>query len=58
MRNVVLETKLSKPKLKPLPSPDKLYIMADEKWIHTQGNNKKDIMMKSIVVFDGINLSS
>lgn len=32
--------------------------MADEKWIHTQGNNKKDVMTKSIVIFDGIDLSN
>lgn len=54
IRNIILDSKLSKPKPKQLDTPDTIYIIADEKWIHTQNNNNKDIMVKSIVVFDGI----
>jgi len=58
IRHIILKEKISLPQFKTLPTPDNLYIMADEKWIHTQGNNKKDIMTKSIVVFDGFDISN
>ncbi len=32
--------------------------MADEKWIPTQNNNKKKVMQKSIVIFDGFIVES
>ena len=53
VRNVILKSKLSKPDIKRLPNVDELFIMADEKWIPTQNNNKKIVMLKSIVIFDG-----
>lgn len=53
VRNVILKAKLSNPNIKRLPNVDKLFIMADEKWIPTQNNKKKKVMQKSIVVFDG-----
>jgi len=53
IRNIILSSPLSKPKLKELDTPDDLYIMADEKFIATQNNNKEDVMIKEIVVFDG-----
>jgi hypothetical protein len=38
-----------------LVTPKTIYIIADEKWAPTQNNNSKKVMIKSIVVFDGIN---
>ena len=54
IRNIILDSKLSNPELKQLDTPETLYIIADEKWVHTQNNNNEDVMVKSIVVFDGI----
>lgn len=54
IRNIILDSKLSNPEQKQLDTPDTLYVIADEKWIHTQNNNNEDVMIKSIVVFDGI----
>ncbi len=53
VRNIILSSNLSKPKYKELKTPDDLYIMADEKFVATQNNNKEDVMVKDIVVFDG-----
>ncbi len=55
IRNIILDSKLSTPQNKQLDTPDNLYIIADEKWVHTQNNNNQNIMVKSIVTFDGIN---
>lgn len=55
VRNIVLTSKISKPKYEPKDNVEELYIMADEKWIPTQNNNRKKVMQKSIVVFDGFN---
>lgn len=55
IRNIILEAKLSNPEKKELNTPDTLYVIADEKWVHTQGNNNEDVMVKSIVTFDSIN---
>lgn len=54
IRNIILESKISNPEIKELDTPDTLYVIADEKWIHTQNNNNEDVMIKSIVTFDGI----
>lgn len=35
-------------------TPDAIHIIADEKWIPTQNNNKNDVMEKSIVLFESI----
>ena len=53
IRNIILSSPISKPEIKPLETPDDLYIMADEKFVSTQNNNNQDIMIKSIVIFDG-----
>ncbi len=53
IRNIILSSKLSTPKIEQLETPETLYIMADEKFIATQNNDQKDIMIKSIVTFDG-----
>lgn len=55
IRNIILEAKISNPETKQLETPNTLYIIADEKWIHTQRNNNEDVMVKSIVTFDSIN---
>ena len=55
IRNIILEAKLSNPEKKELNTPDTLYVIADEKWVHTQRNNNEDVMVKSIVTFDSIN---
>ena len=55
IRNIILEAKISNPEAKQLETPNTLYIIADEKWIHTQRNNNQDVMVKSIVTFDSIN---
>lgn len=55
VRNVVLKSVLAEPCVKKLPDVERIFVMADEKWIPTQNNNKKKIMQKSIVVFDGFN---
>ena len=54
IRNIILYSKLSNPEQNELDTPESLYIIADEKWVHTQNNNNEDVMVKSIVVFDGI----
>jgi hypothetical protein len=54
VRNVIMSCTLSKPNIEKLDTPASLYIIADEKWIHTQNNNKKDVMEKSVVVFEEI----
>lgn len=53
IRNIILSSPISKPKYKELETPEDLYIMADEKFVSTQNNNKEDVMVKEIVVFDG-----
>lgn len=54
IRNIILASLVSKPKHEEIETPEILYIIADEKFIHTQNNNKKDVMEKSIVVFEKI----
>lgn len=54
VRNIILSSNLSKPNIKQKPTPESLYIIADEKWIHTQNNNNNDIMVKSIVLFENV----
>lgn len=52
IRNIILGSKLSEPDQMELETKDDLYIMADEKFVHTQNNNNEDVMVKEIVVFD------
>ncbi|MEG2832530.1 MAG: UPF0236 family protein [Bacilli bacterium] len=56
IRNIILESKFSKVEEDELeiPENESIYIMADEKFVATQNNDNKDVMIKSIVVFDGI----
>jgi len=35
-------------------TPEILYIMFDEKFIHTQNNSQKDVMVRHAVIFEGI----
>lgn len=55
VRNIILDSKPSTPTKKQLDTPDTLYIIADEKWCHTQRNDHESVMVKSVVVFDSIN---
>lgn len=55
VRNIILSSNLSYPDIIELDTPDSLFVIADEKWIHTQNNNNQDVMSKSIVLFEGIN---
>lgn len=32
----------------------KLYVMLDEKWVHSQYNNNKDFMVKAVVIFEDV----
>ena len=54
VRNIILSSKISKPEQIELKTPDTITIIADEKWGYTQNNNGLKVMIKSIVVFDGI----
>lgn len=54
IRNIILDSKLSNPEKKELNTPETIYIIADEKWVATQNNDGKKVMVKSIVIFDGI----
>lgn len=53
VRNIILDSKISNPETKQLDTPETLYIIADEKWVHTQNNDNQNVMVKSIVTFDG-----
>lgn len=44
----------SKPTIDEKETPEVLHIIADEKFIHTQNNDKNDVMEKSVVVFENI----
>lgn len=56
VRNIILDSKISTPERKQLETPETLYIIADEKWTHTQNNDNQSVMVKSIVTFDNINV--
>lgn len=53
IRNIILKSKLLKPTDKYLGSHDTIYIMADEKYVHTQNNDNKDIQVKMATIFTG-----
>ncbi len=56
IRNILLKSKLSDYDVKQKDyTPEILYIIADEKWIHTQNNDNNKIMEKSVVIFESIN---
>ena len=55
IRNILLKANLSTISNDPKEqTPETIYIIADEKWIPTQNNNKNDVMQKSIVLFESI----
>lgn len=55
IRNIILSSYVSNPQIIQKDTPDTIYIMADEKFIATQNHNNEDVMVKSIVIFDGKN---
>ena len=55
IRNIIMSAKFSKVKCEAsLDTPSEIHIIADEKWIHTQNNDKQPVMEKSIVLFESI----
>lgn len=55
IQNIVSKANIYKPPLEEVNySVDTIYIMADEKFIATQGNGKNKVMVKSCVIFDGL----
>lgn len=54
VRNIVFNEPISTPEPIELETPEILYVIADEKWIPTQNNNKQKVMKKSIVLFENI----
>lgn len=53
IRNIILSSSLSKKEYKCIDDREDIYVMADEKYIATQNNDKQDVMIKQIVIFDG-----
>ena len=55
IRNIIMSAKFSKVKCETsLDTPSEIHIIADEKWINTQNNDKQPVMEKSIVLFESI----
>ena len=52
VRNIILKSIISNVEIPEATTPDNLYIMLDEKWVHTQRNNGQKIMIKSMVTFE------
>ena len=52
VHNSIRKAKMFKVPVEPIDTPDTLYIMADEKYIHL--NTGKNRMVKSAVIFEGI----
>lgn len=52
IRSIFMNSILSRPEITKKETPKTLYIMADEKFIPTQNNDNKDVMVKSIVLFE------
>lgn len=55
-RNVVLNFKIPNIPYTLKETPKILYVMLDEKWVHSQSNDDKDHMVKAAVVFEDIDL--
>ena len=55
IQNIVSKSNVYKPSLKEVDyDVDTIFIMADEKFVATQGNGRNKVMVKSCVVFDGL----
>lgn len=53
-RNIVLNFDIPKIEYEERPTNKKLYVMLDEKWVHSQHNDGKDFMVKAVVVFESV----
>lgn len=53
-RNIVMNFNIPEIEYEQRPTGKKLYVMLDEKWIHSQNNDGKDFMAKAVVVFENI----
>jgi hypothetical protein len=51
IRNIILRSKSLKSTTKYLGSHSTIYVMADEKYVHTQNNENKDIQVKAATIF-------
>lgn len=58
IRNIIIEAGISNVKPEETTTPETLYIMADEKFISTQNNDNKQVMVKSVVTFEGIHIKN
>lgn len=53
-RNMVMNFDIPNIEYTERPTNKKLYVMLDEKWVHSQHNDGKDFMVKAVVVFENI----
>ena len=53
-RNIVMNFDIPELGYEERPTNKKLYVMLDEKWVHSQNNNGEDFMVKAVVVFEDI----
>ena len=53
-RNIVMRFPIPKIEFEERTTNKKLYVMLDEKWVHSQHNDGKDFMVKAVVVFESI----
>ena len=53
-RNIVMRFPIPIINFEQRASIKKLYVMLDEKWVHSQHNNNKDFMVKAAVVFESV----
>lgn len=53
-RNIVMNFSIPELGYVERPTNKRLYIMLDEKWVHSQNNNGNDFMVKAVVVFENI----
>ena len=53
-RNIVMHFNIPKIQYEQRKTPPKLYIMLDEKWVHSQRNQGKDFMVKAVVIFESV----
>ena len=53
-RNIVMRFPIPEIEYSQRNTNKKLYIMLDEKWVHSQYNNGKDFMVKAVVIFENV----
>lgn len=53
-RNIVMRFPIPNIEYEERTTNKKLYVMLDEKWVHSQYNDGKDFMVKAIVIFESV----